>query len=46
MDENRELATRYGIRGIPAFKLFRGGKVEREALGSMTRADLESTLGL
>ncbi len=46
VDENRELATRYGIRGIPAFKLFRGGKVEREALGSMTRADLESTLGL
>lgn len=46
VDENRELAIRYGIRGIPAFKLFRGGKVEREALGSTTRADLESTLGL
>jgi len=46
VDENRELAIRYGIRGIPAFKLFRSGKVEREALGSTTRADLESTLGL
>jgi len=46
VDENRELAIRYGVRGIPAFKLFRGGKVEREALGSTTRADLESTLGL
>lgn len=46
VDENRELAIHYGIRGIPAFKLFRGGKVEREALGSATRADLESTLGL
>lgn len=46
VDENRELAIRYGIRGVPAFKLFRGGKVEREALGSTTRADLESTLGL
>ena len=46
VDENRELAIRYGIRGIPAFKLFRGGKVEREALGSQPRKGLEEALGL
>ena len=46
VDENRELAIRYGIRGIPAFKLFRGGKVEREALGSQSRKGLEEALGL
>ena len=46
VDENRELAMRYGIRGIPAFKLFRGGKVEREALGSQSRKGLEEALGL
>lgn len=46
VDENRELAMRNGIRGIPAFKLFRGGKVEREALGSLSRKALEEALGL
>ena len=46
VEENRELAMRYGIRGIPAFKLFRGGKVEREALGSQSRKGLEEALGL
>ena len=46
VDENRELAIRYGIRGVPAFKLFRGGKVEREALGSQSRKGLEEALGL
>jgi thioredoxin len=34
VDENPELAERYGIRGIPAVKAFRSGHIVREFVGA------------
>jgi thioredoxin len=36
-DSNPELASRYGIRGIPAVKAFRNGEVVREFVGARPR---------
>jgi putative thioredoxin len=43
-DANQELAQRYGIRGIPAVKAFRGGEVVREFVGALPRASVVSFL--
>jgi thioredoxin 2 len=34
-DENQEISARYGIRGIPALLLFRGGKLAAQTAGAM-----------
>lgn len=44
VDENGGLASRYGIRAIPALKLFRGGDVLGELNGAVPRGSLESFL--
>lgn len=46
VDDNAELATEYGLRSIPAFKLFRSGKVVGEAVGALPRESLEKVLGI
>lgn len=46
VDDNAELATEYGIRSIPAVKLFRSGKVVGEAVGVLPRESLEKVLGI
>ncbi len=35
VDNERELAMRYGVSSIPSLKLFKDGQVIREALGAM-----------
>lgn len=46
VDENAELSSEYAVRSIPSFKMFRGGKVVREVVGSLPRADFERALGI
>jgi thioredoxin 2 len=41
VDENRELASRFRIQGIPAFVLFQGGSEVARRSGLATRANLE-----
>ena len=39
-DENMEIAQRYGISGIPAFLLFKGGEVVEKVMGAMPKGEL------
>lgn len=39
-DENMELAQSYGITGIPAFFLFKGGEVVEKVMGAMPKGEL------
>ena len=40
VQDNQEFAAEFGIQGIPAFKVFKGGKVVDEAVGGMPEANL------
>jgi len=44
LDEAPELAERFGVRSIPALKLFRGGKVVAERVGALGKRELEDWL--
>jgi thioredoxin 1 len=46
VDENPDIAARYGVRGIPFVGLFREGKLERSSVGAKPRAAIEADLGL
>ncbi len=40
VDENREIAAKYGVRGIPTLALFKDGEVVISHTGSMNKAQL------
>ncbi len=40
IDENPNIPTQYGIRGIPTFIAFRGGKPVETKVGGMSKAQL------
>jgi putative thioredoxin len=44
VDANPELATRYGVRGIPAVKAFRNGHVVREFVGAQSPTAVQAFL--
>lgn len=46
VDESPELAARFGVMSIPAVFLFRDGKVAKQVVGYMPKADLLAALGL
>jgi thioredoxin len=46
IDENQDLAMRYGIQSIPNMVLFEGGAPKASAVGAMPKGMLERTLGL
>lgn len=44
VDDNPETAQQYRITSIPAFKIFTGGEVVKELIGSRPKAVFESEL--
>ncbi len=44
VDRNPELSVTYQVRGIPAVKIFRDGKVVREFVGALPRSEVEAIL--
>ena len=46
IDEEQELAQRYGIMSIPTIMLFRDGEPAAAAIGAMPKGAIEQQLGL
>ena len=44
VDNNQELAMKFGIRSIPTLLVFKGGKVQEQIVGMMGKKDLEKKL--
>jgi thioredoxin 1 len=44
VDENNNLAMKYGIMSIPTIKFFKGGKIVGEMIGAAPKATLETEL--
>ena len=46
IDEEQELAMRYGVQSIPTMILFKGGEPAAAAIGAQPKGSLERALGL
>ncbi len=46
IDEEPQLAQAFDVQSIPLIGLFRGGRLERRALGAKSRPQLEAELGM
>jgi thioredoxin 1 len=44
IDENPDLATRFGVRSIPTLILFQGGQPHAQRVGSLRRPELDAFL--
>ncbi len=44
IDDNSEVATRYGIMSIPTLMFFKGGKVMNQVVGALGKADLRKRI--
>ncbi len=44
VDENEDIMTKYGIRGVPTLMLFKGGEVVASKSGAMSKAQLDAFL--
>src|SRR3989442_6394790 len=44
VDENQELASKFGIRAIPTLLLFKGGQIKEQIVGMSGKKDLEKKL--
>jgi thioredoxin 1 len=45
VDDNREMAAKYGIRGIPTLMLFKDGAVLATKVGAVSKSQLVAFLG-
>lgn len=43
-DESMKTAQKYGISGIPAFLLFKGGEVVQKVMGAMPKGELMAAI--
>lgn len=46
VDENQELAAKYGIMSIPTVIMFEGGALKTQLIGARSQKDYESEFGL
>src|SRR5437764_15273703 len=46
IDEQQDLAMRYGVASIPFMVLFENGQPQAQAIGAMPKSSLERALGL
>lgn len=46
VDENQDLAARYGIMSIPTVMLFEGGAVKQQVVGARSQKDYEREFGI
>jgi thioredoxin 1 len=46
VDENQELAAKYGIMSIPTVILFEGGALKSQLIGARNQKDYEAEFGL
>ena len=44
VDDNQELAAKFGIRAIPTLLIFKGGQVKEQIVGLAGKKDLEKKL--
>ena len=44
VDEEQELAQKYGVMSIPAIKVFKGGKMVEEAVGAQSEEKLRDMI--
>ena len=44
VDENPDTTQKYGVRGIPTLILFKGGQIEEQVVGAVSKAQLEALL--
>ena len=44
VDDNPSIASDYGIRSIPSLLFFKGGKVENQIMGAVSKSDIEKAL--
>ena len=44
VDDNQELAAKFGIRAIPTLLIFKGGEVKEQIVGMTGKKDLEKKL--
>jgi len=44
VDENRDLATQFGIRSIPTLLIFKAGQVKGQLVGAMSKVQLQDKL--
>jgi thioredoxin 1 len=42
VDENRDIATKYGIRGIPTLMIFKDGNIAATKVGALSKSQLSA----
>ena len=44
VDENQQLAVKYGIRSIPTLLLFKGGEIQEQIVVLTSKSDLQTSI--
>jgi thioredoxin 1 len=44
VDENQQLAVKFGIRSIPTLLFFKGGEIQEQVVGLKSKSDLQASI--